>query len=148
MQQEVEGWYGQGGIELVNPAISKNIEDYKNTRADEVITIIKWHKRKDTGEPYTSEIKFFGRELYGFYEILKQIPIGEPYKAKYFWKKLIEKNNLQVVEERDEYGKTIRYRQLLINEFNGGSNRKIYFRYYYGPARLLESWRYITFSRE
>lgn len=146
MEQEVEGWYGHGGIELANPTISTRIEDYKDYRKDEIITLIQWHKSKETGEPYTSQIVFTGKDLYSLYEIIQTLPIGGiPYKPKAMWRKIIEKNNI-MVEDYDDSGNQIK-RKILINEFNGGSNRKIYFRYYYGPMRLLESWHLVGFSR-
>lgn len=122
---EVEGWKGEGGIE---------VEDIGR-----VYRVIEYRKNKETGEVYHNQHDLKKEDVAKIWDILRS---KAQLRTKYDYKDMVSWINNAFGFNKKE-GLDI---NTFVEGFNGGKNRaKYYFPYYYYPMKIFEHKGYIRY---
>lgn len=126
MNEEIHivGWKGKDEIAI-----------YERKDSFRVVT---HHKNKETKALYETERLIDKQNVVNLWKIiLKNCDMQTEYKYKYLVRKVVELYNFH-----KEKGVSI---EIMMELFNGGSNRHMYFNYLYFPLKILENFNYILY---
>ena len=109
----------------------ENIERWKGKNSykiymgvDSIFRINEYRKNKETGEITKSTKEVEPDKINFLLSVIRSIPLGTHYSARYFWRKIINHYGLDVD----------------IEAFNGGKYRsEVYFPYYMYPLKCIEA---------